>query len=42
MNSLADGKAGTLSAGYDGNGVNFALLSAHAERVKLCVFDEQG
>lgn len=29
-------------ATYDGHGVNFTLFSAHAERVELCVFDEQG
>ncbi len=27
---------------YDGQGVNFALFSAHAERVLLCLFDEDG
>ncbi len=29
-------------AHYDGKGVNFALFLRHAERVELCVFDEQG
>ncbi len=24
---------------YDGKGVNFALFSAHAERVELCLFE---
>jgi glycogen operon protein len=41
MTSLAAGKPAPLGASYDG-GVNFALFSAHAERVELCVFDEQG
>jgi glycogen operon protein len=42
MTSLAAGKPAPLGASYDGKGVNFALFSAHAERVELCVFDEQG
>ena len=29
-------------ATYDGDGVNFALFSAHAERVELCLFDSEG
>lgn len=29
-------------ANYDGKGVNFALFSAHAERVELCLFDPSG
>ena len=28
-----------LGANYDGNGVNFALFSAHADRVQVCFFD---
>ena len=28
-----------LGANWDGEGVNFALFSAHAERVELCLFD---
>ncbi|HEX5065830.1 MAG TPA: glycogen debranching protein GlgX [Myxococcota bacterium] len=28
-----------LGATYDGDGVNFALFSAHATRVELCLFD---
>ena len=31
-----------LGANYDGKGVNFALFSAHAERVELCLFDPSG
>ncbi len=31
-----------LGANYDGDGVNFALFSAHAERVELCLFSEDG
>ncbi|MCD6624331.1 hypothetical protein LSR23_22005, partial [Klebsiella michiganensis] len=42
MIALTAGKPAPLGASYDGKGVNFALFSAHAERVELCVFDEQG
>ena len=31
-----------LGATWDGKGVNFALFSAHAEKVKLCLFDPAG
>jgi isoamylase len=31
-----------LGAHYDGTGTNFALYSAVAERVELCLFDEHG
>jgi glycogen operon protein len=31
-----------LGATWDGKGVNFALFSAHAEKVELCLFDERG
>ncbi|WP_405054985.1 glycogen debranching protein GlgX [Vulcanimicrobium alpinum] len=31
-----------LGATWDGKGVNFALFSAHAEKVELCVFDARG
>jgi glycogen operon protein len=31
-----------LGATWDGQGVNFALFSRHAERVELCLFDETG
>jgi isoamylase len=31
-----------LGATWDGLGVNFALFSAHATKVELCLFDEQG
>lgn len=42
MTQLAIGKPAPLGAHYDGQGVNFTLFSAHAERVELCVFDAQG
>ncbi|WP_416413320.1 glycogen debranching protein GlgX [Pantoea sp. App145] len=31
-----------LGANFDGDGVNFALFSAHAERVELCLYDDSG
>jgi isoamylase len=31
-----------LGATWDGKGVNFALFSAHAEKVELCLFDSSG
>ncbi|MEO7813011.1 MAG: glycogen debranching enzyme GlgX, partial [Usitatibacter sp.] len=31
-----------LGATWDGEGVNFALYSRHAEKVELCLFDDDG
>ena len=31
-----------LGSTYDGKGVNFALFSAHATKVELCIFNESG
>jgi isoamylase len=39
---LRDGRAFPLGATWTGLGVNFALFSAHATKVELCLFDEQG
>ncbi len=36
------GRPYPLGATWDGNGVNFALFSAHAEKVELCLFDAHG
>jgi isoamylase len=36
------GKPYPLGATWDGQGVNFALFSEHAERVDLCLFDPRG
>src|SRR6516165_6425937 len=36
------GRAYPLGATYDGVGVNFAIFSEVAERVDLCLFDEEG
>ena len=39
---LLDGKPYPLGATHDGKGVNFALFSANAEKVELCLFDDAG
>ena len=36
------GSSYPLGATYDGNGTNFALFSEGAEKVELCLFDEDG
>jgi isoamylase len=36
------GRPFPLGATWDGKGVNFALFSANAERVELCLFDARG
>lgn len=36
------GKHFPLGATWDGDGVNFALFSEHAEKVELCLFDARG
>ncbi len=39
---LLPGRPDPLGATWDGLGVNFALFSAHAEKVDLCLFDAAG
>nr|WP_243846331.1 glycogen debranching protein GlgX [Rhizomicrobium palustre] len=39
---LKQGRPYPLGAHFDGEGVNFAIFSAHAEKVELCLFDEAG
>lgn len=41
-NKPSSGKPYPLGSVYDGKGVNFALFSAHAEKVELCLFDKTG
>lgn len=36
------GRPYPLGATWDGSGTNFALFSAHAEKVELCLFDDSG
>ncbi|VWX58901.1 Glycogen operon protein GlgX homolog [Burkholderiales bacterium 8X] len=37
-----EGVAHPLGATFTGDGVNFALFSAHATRVEVCIYDESG
>ncbi|MGC4062929.1 MAG: glycogen debranching protein GlgX [Aquabacterium sp.] len=39
---LSEGSPYPRGASYDGHGVNFALFSANASKVELCIFDEAG
>ena len=39
---LSAGSPHPLGASWDGRGTNFALFSANAEKVELCLFDSQG
>src|SRR5438270_5891618 len=39
---LSAGTSARLGASWDGRGTNFALFSANAQRVELCLFDPQG
>jgi isoamylase len=39
---VREGSPVKLGATWDGRGTNFALFSANAERVELCLFDNQG
>jgi isoamylase len=39
---ITEGVPFPLGATWDGLGVNFALFSAHATKVELCLFDETG
>ncbi|MBV8974088.1 MAG: hypothetical protein JOY74_03120, partial [Sinobacteraceae bacterium] len=39
INAVWPGAPYPRGANWDGEGVNFSLFSAHAERVELCLFD---
>ncbi len=39
---IESGRPYPLGATWDGKGVNFALFSANAERIDLCIFDARG
>jgi len=39
---LSAGSSSRLGASWDGRGTNFALFSANAQKVELCLFDSQG
>lgn len=40
--AIKEGTPHQLGAIYDGSGTNFALFSANAEKVELCLFDKDG
>ena len=40
--TVLPGRPYPLGATFDGGGVNFALFSAHATRVELCLFSQKG
>lgn len=40
--TLWPGRPYPLGATWDGEGVNFAIFSEHAEKVELCLFDAEG
>jgi len=40
--TLLPGRPWPLGASWDGRGVNFAVFSAHAQAMALCLFDEAG
>jgi glycogen debranching enzyme GlgX len=39
---LQSGHPWPMGAHWDGNGINFAVFSAHAHKMELCLFDETG
>ena len=39
---LSAGTSSRLGASWDGRGTNFALFSANAQKVELCLFESQG
>ena len=39
---LCGGTPEMLGATWDGQGTNFALFSANAEKIELCLFDDTG
>jgi isoamylase len=42
VNAVWPGRPYPQGASWDGEGVNFALFSEHAESVELCLFDKRG
>lgn len=40
--AITAGRPYPLGARFDGEGVNFAVFSAHATRITLCLFDDEG
>ena len=42
MHQILAGQSYPLGATFDGEGTNFALFSANATKVELCIFDDKG
>jgi glycogen operon protein len=42
ITQVKEGYSHPRGATWDGNGTNFALFSAHASKVELCIFDRSG
>ncbi|PQO23434.1 glycogen debranching enzyme GlgX [Rhodobacteraceae bacterium WD3A24] len=40
--TIEPGRAAPLGASFDGDGVNFAVFSEHAEAIDLCLFEPEG
>jgi glycogen operon protein len=40
--AIGPGRPWPMGASFDGDGVNFAVFSAHAEKVELCLFSPDG
>ena len=40
--TVQEGSPHPLGSTFTGEGVNFAVFSAHATRVDVCIFDEAG
>ncbi|MHB1250372.1 MAG: hypothetical protein ACYCZL_13405, partial [Polaromonas sp.] len=42
ITAIWPGRAYPRGATWDGEGVNFSLFSENAEKVELCIFDDNG
>ena len=42
MKRTSEGSPAKLGSSWDGRGTNFAIFSANAEKIELCLFDRQG
>ena len=42
LSRITEGLPYPLGASWDGKGVNFALATAHATKVEVCLFDKDG
>ena len=42
VSTIWPGRSYPLGATWDGEGVNFALFSEHADKVELCLFSADG